>query len=134
LFSVKSSTGLALVYYDNVQRGISGKAQNNTEFIYKFDTIYPFKKMNIALSCYGGEAYESLVSYSYDNENWHQLDLEVDKVTLKRKNTLNQSIDGGDQISQVFIKVTYNPDSPEASIDLFGISDIEVNADLMINK
>jgi len=134
LFSVKSSTGSPIVYYDNVQRGISGKAQNNTEFIYKFDTVYPFRKMNIALSCYSGEAYESLLSYSYDNENWHQLDFEADQFTLKKKNTLNQSIDGGDQISQVFIRVTYNPDSPETSIDLFGINDIEINADLIVNK
>lgn len=132
IFSVNSTTNPTIVYYDNVQQGITGLSQNNTEFTYKFNTVYPFKQMSINLSRYQGEVRKPQVSYSYDNQNWKNLIFSPSGPEVGSDTQLDQTILGDGRQSQIYLKITYDPTGFKSTSNLFGVSDVEANADLII--
>ena len=126
------------IFYDSVQNGISAKGENDNAFIYKIDTIYPFKKLKLEADQPGGDFTNSLVYYSFDNVNWLEIknDSEKDMTTQDRDMDRFQGLLQGDGNTKiVYIKVTYDKeDAREKTIHLFGLKNLKVNAQLIMGK
>lgn len=130
-----NSNSQTLIFYDNISQGISGVTQDNNSFIYKFDTIYPFKNLQILLCQPSSEFVKSLAYWSYDQKNWQIIadDLDEERVENGNAYQLKQNLVGDGKANQVFLKVTYDPEDLKNKSDrIFGIRNLRVNAELEI--
>lgn len=114
-----------IVFYDQVQEGISGTASSGTAFIYKFHSPYPFTSMVIEAKSVGGEFNPVKMWFSYDRENW----LEINPV-FNKKEIFSKSIDVPAE-KTVYLKVSYG-EKPGAGQKIFGLSSLKVSGDLSI--
>lgn len=126
------------IFYDSVQEGISGRVMDESTFIYKIDTIYPFLKMKIEAQQPGGDFIDSLVYYSFDNINWNEIKSDWTKEnTLLQgdKNKFQNLLQGDGQMKVVYIKVAYNKnEGKEKPVQLFGLKKLKVFAQLSLRQ
>ena len=126
--------GNSNIFYDNVQSGISAKDEDDNAFVYKINTLHPFTLAKIEAGQPGGEFTDSLVYYSFDNNNWQEI-----KSDLNKEDTLLQGdedkfqelVQGDGKIKTIYIKVTYDKyDVKEQGVHLFGLKNLKVSAKL----
>jgi len=128
-----SSPGL--VWYDNVQQGISARPTEGIEFIYKFNTVYPFRRLRMVFMPYGSGFKDSLYYYSLDNQNWQLIDNNIRiNNEVKTKEKVDQVVMGEDNSNQVYLKVIPDFRDNTNVLNIFGIKNLEVNAELIIKK
>lgn len=112
-------------YLDNIAGGVSFANKSGNSLIYKFDTIYPYKRLNFAITEIDGFDH-CLIYYSYDGTNW----IQVEAGSGTNNDVFSQTLDGGQQRQTIFIKVSSDPATLENSIGLFGIKRLSVHAEL----
>lgn len=124
-----TSDDKSLVFYDSVAHGISARLSNKTNFVYKFDTIYPFSRL--AMNVRGIERGFSppSVYYSTNEADWTKVD--PDRIDLFNFKKVVQG-NGIDHI--VYVKITPSDDDAKnnRTIGLFGLKTLSVQADLSI--
>lgn len=127
--------GNSNIFYDNVQSGISAKDEDDNAFVYKINTLHPFTLAKIEAGQPGGEFTDSLVYYSFDNNNWQEIKSDRDKSTdaplQEDKDKFQELIQGDGETKTIYIKVTYDKeDAKEKSIHLFGLKNLKISAKL----
>jgi len=122
------------IFYDNVVGGVSGRARGDNKFVYKINTIYPFTIMKIEADQPGGGFTNSLVYYSFNNNDW--LEIQSDSYKLvdvlpEEENSFQELILGDGKTKTVYIKVTYDKNSTgNKNIQLFGLRNLRITANL----
>lgn len=113
------------VFYDQIQKGISGTASSDTAFIYKFDSIYPFTKIVIEAESVSGEFNRVKMWYSFNKTDWQEILPVFDK-----EETFSKSIDASLQ-KTIYLKVSYDEKS-NTKQRLFGLTNLKVFGDLVL--
>ena len=140
------------VFYNQKERTVLGTAQDNTSFTYKFYAGSLIKNFTFEASQVGESYFNSRVSYSFDNQNWQELENSVAtasnenddstpiilkkdiSVAEKEDQALNfkQSISGNGKSSVVYIRITYDPNDNGKQEGLFGLKNMNLRAELVI--
>ncbi|MEK9155688.1 MAG: hypothetical protein AAB360_00090 [Patescibacteria group bacterium] len=121
-----------LVFYDNVQRGISGRIIDKADFTYKFNTLYPYKRFAIRAKPTSNQFTNCLISYSADGQNWQAITVKKDSADASQQ-IFSEMITGDGATRTLYLKVTYDPaDTMEQKIPLFGLKELTAEAELVI--
>lgn len=126
-----SLVGNPTVYYDNVTAGISAEVENGNQFGYHFIFNHRLDKLKFKLSRTGGDGYLPIVAYSLDQKNWDEVHFAKDALTGEYQSGIEQNVSGNGLTTEFYLKISYEKTSELSSSNLFGIKDLELNADLL---
>ena len=118
-----SEDAIARPYLDTGSKSITAQSFNDAFFTYKFDTLEPFKKIQISYEQISGHNINAVGYYSFDNMNW----VKIEEVLPDNRNAFVQNLDH-EGTSQVFVKFTYDKNDIGKQNNIFGIRNLEVNA------
>ncbi|HLB31928.1 MAG TPA: hypothetical protein VJL27_00025 [Patescibacteria group bacterium] len=135
--SITKDNNNSSIFFDNIQAGISGKDKDDNVFIYKINTIYPFEKMKIYAEQPGEGLTDTLLYYSFDNNNWQEIASNHDKpenaLSQGEKNRFQEIIQGDGKTKNVYIKAAYNEnDAKKKVVHLFNLKKLKIIAKLNI--
>lgn len=99
-----------------------------SNFIYKFETIYPFKKFTLSGEKPNTDWHEAIIQYSYDKENWKEVPINTEGESSK----FNIAISEEYAKSLVFIKIMPSGEIDENKKDKYGIKNFKFEAELVI--
>ena len=116
------------VFYDSVQKGITGTIADGTSFTYKFNTIYPIDIFSIEAETVGDEFYKLEIFYSFDDKEWQKIEEKEDTNKFYKK------IQGSDNQHIVYIKVAYDKNDTENIHNLFCLKSLRINSDIKIKQ
>lgn len=122
------------IFYDSVYSGVSAKAEDGNSLIYKINTIYPFSEMKIEAEQPSGTFIDSLVYFSFDSENWQEMNVNaIVSGTSGGQNKFEKIIQGNVKYRTVYVKVTCDKDKISGqSVQYFGLKNLKVVAKLKI--
>ncbi|MEI6499101.1 MAG: hypothetical protein WCO23_04005 [bacterium] len=134
IFSIKN-TGNTLdkVFFDPKNSGVIGVAQNDQNFIYKLDMIYPIKKVRFLATDLGADYFRPLISYSFDQQNWTNIPTTIadnEENVVGSNQNYTSIILGDGKSSALYIKISYDINNPGLKEGLFGIKNLSISADL----
>lgn len=132
---------LGSIYYEAREGCIVGQAQNNQSFTYKFNMLYPIKKLYVNATDLGNGNFQSKIFYSFDNQNWQEIPPRLGADDESNLNTDTDApvkyaskIPGNNESKEVYIKVTYDPNSPGAKSVLFGVKGLSIKGEVDTSK
>lgn len=127
------------IFYDNNVGGIASDDSKDASVIYKFNTIYPFGKFSISADQPGGNFTNSKFYLSFDDNNWQEVQMKIDKNSPKIASNRFEIIASGDgKQNAIYIKITCDQESKKKkhseayAARLFGIKNIDVEAELQV--
>lgn len=126
------------VFFDGKTNAILGYAQNDIDYVYKFNMLYPIKEVDLSLNDLGENYVRPLIYYSFDNKNWQKVDQipekkgsKLENDNSKDPNIVNPKQYGGKIFAsgsskEFYIKVTYNSATVGLKEGLFGVKNLTV--------
>jgi hypothetical protein len=126
------------VSFDSSRNIITGSANsvNNSNFIYKFNTIYPFKKVKIMAQQADIDFSPVSLSYSLDGKNWQSIpsfirnEVLVPKYEIGQFETFNLTLSTDPPNSEIFLKIEPTERTDERK--KYGIKNLEIEAELIM--
>jgi hypothetical protein len=116
------------VKFDNERGVIAGmNDQDSSSFVYRLNTIYPFRRMNIRASQPEGSASRSRVYYSFDQADWSEIPFSLEAASQK----FDFSFDGYSSKKEVYVKIVPLKQSSDKA-GSYGLRNFEARADLVI--
>jgi len=116
------------VFYQSEDNSIVGRAENNNNFIYAINTVYPFSQMRFEFEGLSEQFFPTLVYYSFDQINWQKLKRDP---TFESTKSYDQVI-AGNGGNLIYFKITYDLFHQKAEKNLFGVKNMRVTAELRI--
>ncbi|MFA6047636.1 MAG: hypothetical protein WCV59_00840 [Parcubacteria group bacterium] len=126
------------VNFDDNKMVLSGSADpnDNSEFIYKFETIFPFNKFRIFARQADIGWSKVSVSYSYDEKNWKEIpateasEISSSGYSIQKTQVFDYEIQENIPKDSVYIKIS--PQNPAPEEKEYGVSNLRIEADLLI--
>lgn len=118
--------------FDEKEKVIFGKAENEAFYEYKINTVYPFENVRIQTAQMYKEWYDVKLYYSFNQQDWEEIS------SIDMDNEAQQLFDAmilgdGKTIKTLYIKVSYDKFDSKAT-NLFGIGKLQITADLNMNN
>jgi hypothetical protein len=124
--------------FDSSKNIINGStlSERNSGYVYKFDTIYPFKKITITAQQADISWEQANFSYSLDGEEWHPVPSYMKNEVLDPKLEIGQCeafnliLNTSSPKKEIFLKV-----EPKEKIEgdkNYGIKNLKIEADLIM--
>ncbi|MFC1756515.1 hypothetical protein ACFLY1_01015, partial [Patescibacteria group bacterium] len=112
------------VAFDDIIFGRSAKSESN--FVYKFETIFPFEKFNIRGNQADMNWSKTSISYSYDKNEWKEIPFSLENEMQH----FDYNITEEDPKDKIYIK--FSPLKSSTEKNKYGIEDFQVVADLLL--
>ena len=122
-----SRDGFPLVRYNCYEGVVSGSPEKDAEYVYKINTIYPFKKLRLSAEQMYVGWHKVKIYYSYDNKKWTDILPVRDNDDFTQ--IFSEIIEGNGTQNEIYFKVTYDRDD-EKDIKLFGLRNFSVTGEL----
>lgn len=126
------------VFFDYSKNIIAGSSdlENNSSYIYKFDTIYPFKKIEISAQQADVNWSQVSLSYSLDGRDWQSIssclkeEISGPKYEVSQFETFNLVLSPDVPREEIFLRV--EPKERTEKNNNYGIRNLKIEADLTI--
>lgn len=108
---------------------ISGSTNNSDSYImYKFNTIYPFKRITFNARLADLTYSNAKVFYSFDKDNWQ----EVPESFLNKIQIFNYTLDNKNLArKEIYFKITFDPNDP-TDAKSYGLSNLKIEGELIM--
>ena len=119
------------IYFDPLHQSLSAIAKGDNAFIYKINTVKPFVKLEIEARQPGVGFVNSVLSYSFDQNNWHEIKSDWSKSLRGDKDRFQELISGDGTMKIIYLKVTYDKnDTKRRTYNIFGLKNLTIHSEL----